>query len=472
MGVTLTPSVDKIVAFTDTFDVYTQSVTVDSVMARNNYRYLGMVVDPETETTVEASFQMQLVYPKGNLHFVNDSVWPIKKTYNGEEKYLADSCFLMFYFDDIYGDSSNLMRCKLYELAKPLDDNKAYYTNFDIREGGYIREDGIQKNISYTATDYRNLEFSDQNKYSLQIPLNDEYTDKDGNIYKNYGSYLFDRYEKNPDDFSSTYKFLHNVSPGFYVEYANGMGTLLNVGISRLVLCYDQYVTYPNIPDSILSDTIGATTVYLASTEEVLNTTFYDNDTLAIKELAQNNTCTYLKTPAGIFTEATLPVLEILEGHLNDTINSAEITFQRLNAEEQYDYAFPSPSNVMLIETDSVKNFFEQRKIIDNKRTFVTSLSDNAYKFSNISSLIIRLYDQYYEGMEKDAAWATKHPNWNKVTVVPVNTVTATVTNSSTSTSSTYTGVYHDLGLTSTKLVGGPTTPIKLKIVYSKFNDD
>ena len=53
--------------------------------------------------------------------------------------------------------------------------------------------------------------------------------------------------------------------------------------------------------------------------------------------------------------------------------------------------------------------------------------------------------------------------NWNKVVIIPVTTSTMTIS------SSTYlTGIYHDLSIKSTKLVGGKT-PIKLTVVYSKF---
>ena len=53
--------------------------------------------------------------------------------------------------------------------------------------------------------------------------------------------------------------------------------------------------------------------------------------------------------------------------------------------------------------------------------------------------------------------------NWNKVVIIPVTTSTMTISNN------TYlTGIYHDMSIKSTKLVGG-NTPIKLTVVYSKF---
>ena len=45
--------------------------------------------------------------------------------------------------------------------------------------------------------------------------------------------------------------------------------------------------------------------------------------------LREDNTCTYLKTPAGIFTEVTLPVDEISTSHSTDSLLTAKIVFQR-----------------------------------------------------------------------------------------------------------------------------------------------
>jgi len=464
MGVTLTPSVDLVTVFTDTFDVYTNSVSVDSVLARNNYRYIGKVIDPETESTVTASFQMQLAYQTGQLLSISgDTVYPIKKTYQGKEMYLADSCNIILLFSDVYGDTTALMRCRVYELDKPLENSEAYYTNFDIKNGGYIREDGIKKNVSFTAfnADYSGSE--DSYTHSLIIPLNEEYTDKNGNVYNNYGTYLINSYEQNPNNFSTSYKFLHNVSPGFYIEYENGLGSMVRVDRAYLNMYYQYRITTPNIVDSLAVDTIATTYTLIPSSEEVLNTTFFDSDTEANTKLAESTDYTCLKTPAGIFTEAALPVLEIMENHENDTVNAAEITFQRLNEEQQYEYAFSSPTTLLLLETDSVKSFFESRKVIDNKRSFTTSLSSNQYKFSNISSLITSMYQAYKAASDKEA-WVKQHPNWNKVTLVPVST-------SVSSTTSAVTAVYNELGLTSTKLVGGDT-PLRIKIVYSNFNEE
>lgn len=63
-----------------------------------------------------------------------------------------------------------------------------------------------------------------------------------------------------------------------------------------------------------------------------------------MKELVDKDNCTYIKTPAGIYTEATLPVDEIYEAHQNDTLNAATLSFTRFNEKTTavLQWAFPN----------------------------------------------------------------------------------------------------------------------------------
>lgn len=102
-----------------------------------------------------------------------------------------------------------------------------------------------------------------------------------------------------------------------------------------------------------------------AGTEEVLQTTNIVNDKDAIKQLASDNSCTYLKTPSGIFTEITLPVDEVKLGHENDTLNTAELTLKRINNNYHGEYALSAPSTLLMIPKDSLYSFFENSDIVD-----------------------------------------------------------------------------------------------------------
>ena len=103
----------------------------------------------------------------------------------------------------------------------------------------------------------------------------------------------------------------------------------------------------------------------------------------------------------------------------------------------------------------------------DSKTSYYTTFSSNynTYTFTNISSLITSLWNNKQEGLKSDAQWVEKHPNWNKVLLVPITYTTS-------SSSSTIVNVEHDMSLSSTRLVGGPDNangPIEMSVVYAKF---
>ena len=191
------------------------------------------------------------------------------------------------------------------------------------------------------------------------------------------------------------------------------------------------------------------------------------NDKKTLAQLAADESCTYLKAPAGIFTEVTLPVDEIIENHSADSLLSVNITFQRQNTGMKGKYLMDAPSDIMMLPTDSLKVFFEQEKSYDYKSAFTTSLSTtNSYNFSNIGNLITLMGNRKKKGMESDANWVSKHPNWNKVLLMPISVTTVVV-----STSVTQSVIDNEMGLVSTKLVGGSNTPIDVKVIYGRFNN-
>ena len=184
-----------------------------------------------------------------------------------------------------------------------------------------------------------------------------------------------------------------------------------------------------------------------------------------MEKLANDESCTYLKTPAGIFTELTLPVEKIMSGHENDTITSAKLVLQRLNNKTTSDYMFGVPSEILMIPTDSLYSFFEHNNIYNNKNSFVASWAynaaqgsfNNSYTFNNIAGMISSMYNS-----DRTSA------NWNKVVLVPVE-IKTTTTSAGTK---TVVKVTNNMALTSTRLVKGTEaddSPIKLSVIYSRF---
>lgn len=457
IGNSLTDNMDMLKVTTDTFNVATRSIVADSVLSRSTTGYLGKIRDIETGNYITGDFMAQFSTLENYKLPEKDSIVSLQ---DGEV--IADSCSIRLFYTDYYGDSLATMNITAYEMDEPMKEGVKYYSNFDPIAEGLIRNDGMKVNKTYTLTDLSisDEDRADESSYTpnIKINLNKPYTDKNGVTYNNYGTYIMRMYYEDPDRFKNSYNFIHDVCPGFYFKTNDGIGSMAYITVSQL-----------NIYFRYLNDSTYVGTTSFSATEEVLQTTNISNDKQNIADLANDNTCTYLKTPAGIFTEITLPVDEITENHSNDTINTAKISLTRINNNTHDEYSLSTPSTLLMIPKDSLYTFFENGNNVDYKKSFIAtySSSTNQYTFSNISGMITYMADIKEKGLAENSNWLNEHPDWNRVVVIPVSVTT--------NSSSQIVKIVHDMSLTSTKLVGGsenPYEPIKINVIYSKFNHE
>lgn len=450
IGTSLTDVTDGVITSTSTFNVESSSLVADSVLSRSMTGYLGKVRDPETGSYVTGDFMAQFYSPE-NFKFPNaDSIM----SRSAEGTIIADSCELRLFFDKSYGDTTQVMKLTAYEMSKAMNEDRDYYSNFDPMANGYVRTDGIHKDKVYSLTDYnvaQNVRGTSTYTPYITVKINEPYVAADGKTYSNFGTYVLQQYYTHPEYFKDSYTFRNHVVPGFFFKNKSGLGSMAYITSSQLNV-YFRYV---------YNDSVYSSVGVFWGTEEVLQSTTITNDKDAIKRLAADESCTYLKTPAGIFTELTLPVAEIMTGHEKENIASAKVVLQRLNNETSNPYAFDVPTTLLMVPKDSLYSFFENRKLYDNITTYVaswgysSSASANSYTFNNISGLITWMYNN-----------KGKSDNWNKVVLVPVQVSTNTTTSST-----TVTKVSNDMSLTSTKLVKGTSSnsPIQISVIYSKF---
>lgn len=457
IGNSLTDNMDMLKVTTDTFNVATRSIVADSVLSRSTTGYLGKIRDIETGNYITGDFMAQFSTLENYKLPEKDSIVSLQ---DGEV--IADSCSIRLFYTDYYGDSLATMNITAYEMNEPMKEGVKYYSNFDPIAEGLIRNDGMKVNKTYTLTDLSisDEDRADESSYTpnIKINLNEPYTDKNGVTYNNYGTYIMRMYYEDPDRFKNSYNFIHEVCPGFYFKTNDGIGSMAYITVSQL-----------NIYFRYLNDSTYVGTTSFSATEEVLQTTNISNDKQNIADLANDNTCTYLKTPAGIFTEITLPVDEITENHSNDTINTAKISLTRINNNTHDEYSLSAPSTLLMIPKDSLYTFFENGDNVDYKKSFIAtySSSTNQYTFNNISGMITYMADIKKKGLAENSNWLNEHPDWNRVVVIPVSVTT--------NSSSQIVKIVHDMSLTSTKLVGGsenPYEPIKINVIYSKFNHE
>ena len=467
IGSSLSNLTDAVEVGTASFDIPSNSIMADSVLSNSLTGYIGKVRDPETGAYITGDFMAQFTclenykFPdKNNLYGRNAQ----GKLESGLVN--ADSCELRLFYRDFYGDSTRTMKLKAMEMGQTMNEDRNYYSSFDPLEQGLVRKDGAQATKVYSLIDY-NLpkHVRDSSNYTpyITIKFNQPYTDKNGKKYSNYGTYVLETYYEHPEYFKNAYTFRNHVVPGFFFKNVGGLGNMAYISDSQLNVYYHELDHY-NVTDSVngeavtvRKDTIFQNVTSFWGTEEVLQTTTITNDKSTLEKLEADQSCTYLKTPAGIFTEMTLPVDDITKGHENDIITSAQLVVPRL---------FDAPKKLLLIPKDSIHSFFENNKIDNNKTSYVaswTNSGDNSYIYSNIASLVTVM---------KNVDKAKRSSNWNKIVLVPVEVSTTSTYSSYTGQTSTVTTkVANDMSLTSTRLAKGTSqnSPIKLSVIYSRF---
>lgn len=453
IGGSITNKIDNINISDSAFNVTTKSIVADSVLSRNNTGLIGKMKDPETGNYVKGDYMTQLsVLPTFSVDTLD-----IKKANNGSIE--ADSCYLLVSYNASYGDTIAPMKVTAYEMTEPMREDQEYYSNYDAFKNGWVNENNPHWSSNYNLSNTSDVK-------NFKIYLNKMYT-KDGKTYKNYGSYIMQTYAEHPEYFKTNFKFLHNVCPGFYIKNVGGTGNMAKIWNTELIFYWKKTI---KAKDGV-TDSTGIGYNRFDGTEEVLQLNKIENDTKNLEQLASQPNCTYLKSPAGIFTEVTLPIEDIMRGHEKDTLNTASISFPRLNnADEDNAYNFATPSTILMVQKDSLKSFFEKSKLADNRTSYTASYSStgtykNAYTFQNIANLVSAMYKNKGKG-----------ENWNKVVLVPVNVITTTQ-----GYTTVISKINHDMSLASTRLKRGvittdsngkETSPIQIKVIYSKFKEE
>lgn len=438
-----------------TFLAYTHSEAMDSVLGNSTSSYLGSIDDPETGTRIRADFAAQFhtfenySFPKFDLMFPDDGV---KRT---TDSIRCDSVEVRLYFSNYYGAKNAPLKLEVYPLDKNnvLQEEEDYYTDTDLDQFVLPGSEPIATKV-FTTEDY-NLADAERNSAThadnVRIMLPDT-----------VGSLIMRAYYDHPEYFKDSYTFIRKVCPGFLFKIRSGNGSMLSVDVSTLNIYFNFY-------DKVKRDSTCSALARFAATPEVIQSTQFSNDDM--QSLVEEDDCTYLKTPAGIMTVAQLPINEIYQNHETDSVSRAQLTFTRLNNTKPSTQSLGIPQSLLLVRKADATSFFKKRSVADSKTSYTTSYSStyNTYTFNNICRLISLCRKEKLAGMKAEnlteQEWEQKHPDWNKVVLIPVSISTATDTHGETHQVS----VTHDMSMNSIRLQGGPNTPIKMQVIYSRF---
>ena len=435
LGNSITPGSDSIDIKTRTYYATTRSVAVDSVLGKTSKVYLGRFTDPQTGSLLEADFIAQFNCVEGG------NVFPPADSIKGDSAVRTE---LRLFFTTFFGDSTNTMEAEVYQLLNTLEEGEKYYTNVDPTLFYDPSSSPLAKKV-YTAIDYtlEDSELSDNEHYAnVCIPLPNH-----------IGNEMIKTYRSNPEFFANATSFIENICSGYYIKSTHGDGTVLYI---------DQVALNVHFAD-MNTDSVYVT--QFVSSEEVLQTSRFS--TQKVDHLVADSTCTYLKTPAGIFTEVTLPIAEMTAD--GDSINSAKIIFTRYNDAEETRYQFGTPETLLLVRKSEMDTFFEKNRLTDNVSAFYTTYNKtyNRYEYSNIARLIIHAENERQAWLTAnpnttESDYDTINPDWNKVVLIPVTTIKDS--------NGSIVNFRHDLSLNSARLVGG-NDKIEIKVICSAFKN-
>lgn len=501
LGLGMLPDSDGMTAHTTTFDVTTRSIAVDSVFAKTDIGYVGKFSDPdfgyyETSFLTELNCTDNFEFPEPYHVTEYDSNGNPTKASGLLAGDSVVSVQLTVFYENWFGDSLNACRMSLYELDKKLDKNR--YTNINPEEYyNKYNPKSLLGRKAYSAYDtsvpdsVRNATDAYGNKlYSPNVSFQlDKKTFGDDRILKVY--------RKHPEYFKNSESFIDNVFKGVYVKSDYGDGTILYVDYVTLQMQFR--VHYLNDSTGVAlkkkdgTDSLRyVTSTVFASTKEVIQANQFLNSDM-IKKKAAETSHTYIKSPAGIFTEATMPYEEIYNQLKNDTLNSIKLTFTNYNTTSNYKYSMSAPSEVLLIRKSELNSFFEGNKVRDNVTSFIAThgaVATNQYVFSNIARLATTCINEKQaakkaareaagsswneEQWEKEWKTSDTTKDWDKVLLIPVSTTYQ----ENSSGSRTLTGIQNDLKPGYAKLKGGSETnangevksPLKIEVTYTRFN--
>ena len=334
-----------------TFDVTTESVHAGEIYAMTNVGYVGKFTD-ETFGTYQAGFLAELNCPSG-MTFpgvydgtaldekkkatrvmvdeagLGDDVEPI---YNSQNKLIGNihTIELYLWYSSYFGDSLTACRLSVYELNKNLDTEHAYYTNIDPEEyyDHANPDNSLLGTKAYTAVDL-SVKDSIRNLSTYVPSVHVSFRDE---AAKEIGKEIIKK--ANELGVNLDNKEFRKIFKGIYVKSDYGDGTVLYINQAQMNVVYKCYavdtITGLKLQKKVAEENgeYKDSTYYgyrtFATTREVIQANQLENDEVAIQMCFDNPDWTYLKSPAGIFTQITLPVSQIAEKLQGDTLNEVK----------------------------------------------------------------------------------------------------------------------------------------------------
>lgn len=357
VGSSIQPDDDVPTAYADTFFMKGKTVLMDSVYARTTYGSIGEIYDP-LYGNLKSDFMAQFYCPD-DFRFRHTPA-------NGK----IDSVEFKIMYNSWIGDSLTPMRVQLYEVTSPLEND--FYT--DIDPGKYCN---LQKKLgsqTYTAHD---MSVSDSirqlSSYTPTVTIR---------MPKELGERFYNATINDPGVYTSQQTF-NQFFPGVYVTNTYGTGNIINVENAGMYIYY-KYI----VKGSANQDSLVQAAEFFNTTSEVIQLNRFKNTDMS-HLLVPSDSISYLKSPAGVYTELTLPTKDLTEKLSTRIISNISLTLRAL-PQENWQYAFDAPSTLLVLPKDSVNSFFLNNSTENNVTSYLGTYSSSTrtYSFGNIANLL------------------------------------------------------------------------------------
>ncbi len=458
---------DEIEAYAKTYNVDTKTVLVkdiapEGLYSRTSSAYLGKITDEDFgEFTTD--FITQVYCPE-------DFAYPETLT-------KITSTTLELYYHSYYGDSVAPMQASVKLLRNDtgiIDDGKhpdIYYTTYTPEDYVYPEvigqkdyaayDNSVSDSVRYATDDNGDLTYYP----NITIDLSNQTVPQEIGS-GNFNQYIFDKYKENPENFKDGASFINNVLSGFYVYNTSGEGSVLYILDIWLRTRFEYTMKDSEGNDSI----VEGSTAFAASKEIYMRTRLQNDEKLEEFTGAGHSNETYLKTPAGLWTEVTLPLQDIYDELSTDTLNSVSLSFTKYKDTiegKERELEMGTPQYLLLIRKNEVKDFFENNQNADNQTSFLASYnsSSNTYTFSSLNRLISHIFSEIRNSEERPA-------DWDKLLLIPVQIERESESTNS-STEAQIIGISHDLEVNSARLFrGNDDNPLQATVIYTRPHEE
>lgn len=362
IGEPIQPAGDAIILNVDSFDINSQNIDIPFIYSKPDSLLLGTFVD-DTYGTLSADILTQLQPPVG-----------VKFPENAK----ADSAKLIMVYFSWFGDQYSPLEVNVYQMDKGLTFEKSKYYPSNIKYEDYCSKTRLMGSKVFTATDYAGGRASSK---MIEIKLDTS------NIFVKNGFTAEMRKEYTLDNVAN----FHRDFNGIYITTKFGSASLLN--ISAVYMRYYYHYTYKrNHADGTPDSTVVVSHYQdYPANEEVttVNRLVLPEKTRVLNAFNSDASKNVVAAPANIYTSVTLP-FSTINNRTNAGVSGKTRLINRailkVNVADVADttLAVPLVSNILLINEDSVDNYFKTRKLPSSYISAIASLSSEYDSDNNV----------------------------------------------------------------------------------------